>query len=225
MSKEPVSLKDAWAKVIAGEDYDGFMAEIGQAQANAGIVAEFIEHVRPEKGARVVVAGAGTGQMFDHHPLARLPDHEVLFTDINPQFLARLEPRARQAGLVNFSILVDDLEQTQIPAGPDAIIVVLVLEHIQWERALRNLAALSPGALMIVIQKNPTDVATNVSPHRVLPASMQRGMDDEKPHLLEAESLIATCGELGYAPVWRDERSVPDGKFMCGFVFRPLVNS
>ena len=59
-------LRDAWSRTITAEDYEAHMAAIGQAQANAALVAEYLQAQPPSRHASVLFAGAGTGQMFEY---------------------------------------------------------------------------------------------------------------------------------------------------------------
>ncbi len=58
-------LREAWTTIIQAEDYDAHMCAVGQAQANAGLVLELFRERPPHRGAKILFAGAGTGQMFD----------------------------------------------------------------------------------------------------------------------------------------------------------------
>ncbi len=68
-----MTLADAWLNQVAPEDYEEHMTRIGQAQANASLVEELMAAAAPPAGARVVIAGAGTGQVFDYLPPAVSP--------------------------------------------------------------------------------------------------------------------------------------------------------
>jgi hypothetical protein len=42
-----MTLREAWTRFVAAEDYETHMAAIGQAQANASLVAELVPPRRP----------------------------------------------------------------------------------------------------------------------------------------------------------------------------------
>jgi hypothetical protein len=64
------TLRDLWAGHITADDYERHMAATGQPQANADLLAELFRDVPPAPGARILFAGAGTGQYFDYFPPA-----------------------------------------------------------------------------------------------------------------------------------------------------------
>ena len=67
------ALRDAWANLIRAEDYEAHMAAVGQAQANAHLVADYFLQAPLLPGARILFLGAGTGQVFDYVSPAFLP--------------------------------------------------------------------------------------------------------------------------------------------------------
>lgn len=55
----------AWTQIVRAEDYEEHMAAVGHAQAAAALTAEIMQDAGLRPGARIVIVGAGTGQMFD----------------------------------------------------------------------------------------------------------------------------------------------------------------
>jgi SAM-dependent methyltransferase len=189
------------------------MAAIGQAQANAGHIADFMALCRPPAGARVLVAGAGTGQMFDSIAPALFQDVRAVFADINPEFLACLRARCQGALCV-----ADDLERSALKGDFHAACAVLVLEHIDWRKGLDTLAALAPQWLFLVVQVNPAEMATAVTPARRLPGSMEV-FSKVHPELRDPEEVIGHLSMRGYELAERRPRPVADGKTMLGLPF------
>src|SRR5512139_2279081 len=107
------SLREVWRAQISADDYDAHMAAVGQAQANARLVERFIERwLTPP--ARILVAGAGTGQMFDYARRELFDGFALTCTDLSAGLLTRLEQRLAGRRLTNVTTVVDDLEQTQL---------------------------------------------------------------------------------------------------------------
>ena len=106
-------------------------------------------------GAAILIAGAGTGQMFDYRRIRRSwRAHRTTFTDINREYLLRLASRVDG---IPFETVVDDVESSAL-AGPfDLAIAVLVLEHVAWRRAVRSLCRLA-RRVFVVIQEDPPDM-------------------------------------------------------------------
>lgn len=195
------------------------MTNVGQAQANAGLMRDLVLAAKVAPESRVLIAGAGPGQFFQFASADYLESHEVVLTDINPSFVELALARAAEAGLERVEAQVDDIEATQL-VGPFALaVLVLVLEHVDWRRAIGQVVGLGVGFLLIVIQRNPESLETMVTPHRELPGSLKACQSGEKPHLLEEAEVISCLSDVGFALSKRDERQVPDGKSMVGLMF------
>ena len=90
-----MDLKQAWADWVDADDYEKHMAGVGQAQANAGLVDELVGGLKLEPGAAVLLAGAGSGQMFDFVPAERFAPYRLTCSDISRKLLDRLSARVR----------------------------------------------------------------------------------------------------------------------------------
>lgn len=206
-----LSLKDVWTTALRPADYEAHMAAIGQAQANAAHIRDFLQLCPP--GARVLIAGAGTGQMFEHLPPSLFDGLRAVFSDINPEFLACLRRRAPAAACV-----ADDLELSSLRGPVDAACAVLVLEHIDWRKGLDTLVALEPRYLFLVVQRNPPDMATAVSPSRRLPGTMQ-AFAETHPELRDPLEITAHLRTYDYTQLEEWPRPVADNKTMLGLLF------
>lgn len=185
------------------------MAAVGQAQANASLLEELFLGYAPRLGARILFAGAGTGQCFDYLPANLLGRYRVTFADINAGYLARLAERLAGSDIAT---VVDDIEATRL-AGPfELAIAVLVLEHVDWRRAVDSLAS-QAGRVFVVIQQNPAEP----SPNR-LDGTMAI-LHEASPALVDPLALTAAFEAHGFGPTRTSVRAVPDGKRMLGFDF------
>jgi hypothetical protein len=209
----PDSLRDAWTRVVAAADYEQFMASIGQAQANAAHLADFLETMAEFPDGGVVIAGAGTGQFLDYIPAAAVDLRRLVFSDISPAFLKLL--RARAPGAV---CVADDLEHSSLSGEFAAAAAVLVLEHIDWRRGVASLISLDPRFLFFVIQKNPAHMTEAVTPGRTPPGSM-RIFKEVHPRLMVQAELTDFLLAAGYTLVEQTPREVADGKVMMGLLY------
>ena len=192
------------------------MAAIGQAEANAAHVRDFLALANPPSGARLLIAGAGPGQMFDYADPAIFLPYRAVFSDINPRFLARLRERCPQAICV-----VDDIERSAL-AGPfHAVMETLVLEHVNWRKAVATLSALEPVYIYLVVQQNPPEMTTAVTPSRTPTGSMSI-FARTHPRLLDIPELSAALNGAGYRIVSEHPRPVADGKTMLGLLARSI---
>jgi hypothetical protein len=211
-------LRRAWTETVTPDDYDQHMSAIGQAEACAELTGALIDAAGPARGSRIVIAGAGTGLLFDLLPGGVFQPFRVMCTDLNDEYLARLRGRAAARG-VFVETLVDDIENTRVEPGADLLIATLLLEHIDWRRGVEVFASLRPHACAILIQENPPEMSTAVTPARKLPASLEEAVKTAHPILVPADELIAAMAARGYAVRERAVRDVADGKKIAGLLF------
>ena len=210
------SLRRAWTEIITGDDLDQHLAAVGQAQAGAELAAWMLRNAAPPAGGRVVIAGAGTGQMLDFLNADLLRPFELTFTDLNPTFLKRLMERLQQHRLSG-TVLEDDIERTAIEPAPDLLLVTLVLEHIDWRRGVESIAALGPVACGIVIQENPSGIP--ITPSRGFPPSLAEAFTTAHFTLVPLQELIAAFAARGFVCRETWPRDVADGKKLVGVLF------
>jgi hypothetical protein len=211
-------LRRAWTEIVVADDYEEHMAAIGQAKAAAELTRYLIEAASLETGSRITVAGAGTGQMFDLLPAAVFDPYRLTVSDLNPFFLERLRERLTRHGL-DAEILMDDIERTALPPGCDFVLATLLLEHIDWRRGVETFAALRPRMCGIVLQENPPDMKTAVTPGRRLPSSIAKAVETAHPALVPREDLIAAMAKRAYDCTASSVRDVADGKRLVALLF------
>jgi hypothetical protein len=197
------ALRRAWTEVVTAEDYEAHMAAIGQAQAAAELTRWLLAAAALPGGSRITIAGAGTG---------------LACSDLNPAFLAVLRGRLARHGLAA-EILEDDIEQTRLAPGPDLLLATLLLEHIDWRRGVEAFAGLRPGCCGIVIQENPPEMASAVTPGRRLPPSIAKAVETAHATLVPRDQLSDAMAAKGYACRESAVRDVADGKRLVGLLF------
>jgi hypothetical protein len=131
------SLRVAWTQVVTADDYEQHMAAVGQAQAAAALTAEIVRESGLRAKSRILMLGAGTGQMFDFIDPALLRPFELICTDLNPTFLARLRARLNTLGLRPV-LVVDDIEKSAIAGSVDLLLATLLFEQLDWVQASRR---------------------------------------------------------------------------------------
>jgi hypothetical protein len=199
--------RDLWAGYITADDYECHMAGTGQPQANADLLAELFREAPPAPGARILFAGAGTGQYFDHFPPAALGPYRPIFTDLNRRFLDRLAER------LVCETLVDDIEAPRVEGPFDLAIAILVLEHVEWRRAVAGLCRVA-ARVFAVVQENPAGLT-----ERPLPGTLA-ALRELPTQLVDRDELIAEFGGRSFGLVRASTREVRDGKKMVGLDFR-----
>jgi hypothetical protein len=211
-------LRRAWTYIVTAEDYEEHMASIGQAQAAAELTEHLVQSASLRPGSRITIAGAGTGQMFDFLDPAVFGPHRLTCADLNPVFLARLRVRLERYGL-EAEILEDDIERTALARGPDLLLSTLLLEHIAWLRGVESFARLRPRTCGIVLQENPPNMSSAVTPGRRLPPSIAKAVETAHPTLVPRDDLIVAMTERGYRCRETEVREVADGKQLVGLLF------
>jgi hypothetical protein len=211
-------LRLAWTQIVTPDDYEEHMSGIGQAQAAAALTCQIIQSAEPPDGGRVVIAGAGTGQMLDFLDPALLRPFRITCTDLNRSFLARLEERLVRYGL-SATILEDDIEHTVLEPGPDLLLATLLLEHTDWRRVVDVFAELRPAACGIVIQENPPGMTSAVTPGRPIPPSLAKAVEIAHATLVPQDELRAAFDAHSYHCKASYAREVADGKRLIATLF------
>ena len=215
---QPPSLREAWTKYIRPEDYESHMAAVGQAQANAKLVENYFRAQPPQEDSSVLFVGAGTGQMFDFVSPALLLPFETTFTDINAAYLRLLAERFRDLDQLRYVTCVDDLESSQLAETFSLVVAVLVLEHVEWRKAVATVARLSSQSVLVVIQENPSQQTTAINSQRPITGTMNIFVDVH-PQLISSGDLLSEFARYGFTAEYRAEENVADGKKMLAFGF------
>jgi len=211
-------LREAWTTIIQAKDYETHMAAVGQAQANAELVAEYLASQPPGKGASLLFLGAGTGQMFDFISSKIFLPYQTTFADINPGYLRCLDERLCRVEGLRYTTVVDDVEKTCLIPDFHTVLAVLLLEHVDWRKAVSTIAGLAGERAFVVIQENPATLATTITPTREISGTMKI-FAEVHPALIPREELAAEFARHGFKPSYSAEKIVADNKKMLAFGF------
>lgn len=211
-------LRAAWTQIVTADDYEQHMAAVGQAQAGAALTQYLVQSAQLPAGARIVIIGAGTGQMLDFLDPALLRPFQIVCTDLNPDFLHRLKQRLA-AHAIEATVIQDDIEQTTLEPGADLLLATLLLEQIDWRRGVNILAALRPAHCGIISQENPRDMASVLTPGRRVPASLAKAMESAHPVLIPHADLVSEFEATGYRAGAIRAEDVADNKRLIATLF------
>ena len=214
-------LREAWTRIVTPDDYELHMARVGQAGANASLVLQFLRDHPPCSGATILFAGAGTGQMFDFMPVDVLFPFRTTFTDINPEYLMKLSARIGTRNRITFRTVVDDIEESSLAERFDLVIAVLLLEHVDYKKAIATMARLSSDRTLVVLQENPPSLTSSMTPDRPIPASM-RIFAQVNPNLLSQSTVESEFRQHGFELRQSWHREVPDQKKMVALEFKKM---
>lgn len=213
----PSGLRDAWTKIVTAEDYDRHMTAIGQAQAAAALTSEIVHSLDLPAASRILIVGAGTGQMLDFIDPNLLKPFQIICTDLNPVFLTQLHRRA--AGYdFPVRLVADDFENTSLMLTPGFLLATLVLEHIDWRNGIQTIATLAPATCAIISQENPPDMESAVTPGRCVPASIAEAFRVAQPALLPHDDMLDEFAKHKYYATKAVARKVADGKRLIATV-------
>jgi malonyl-CoA O-methyltransferase len=179
-----------------------YRTEIAEHDGRARAV---LEHLADVNGKRVLDAGAGKGRyaalLKHHHPAA-----DVTALDVSAEMLRHVPP-----GITTVQHSLLDLP---FPDGHfDAVLCVEALEHaVRIPEAVRELVrVLTPGGTLVIIDKNKQKLGALAMP------SWERWFDaHELSTMLTSLGLATEAKHVGY-----DDRSQPDGLFICWTAHKP----
>jgi hypothetical protein len=212
------NLRLAWTQIVTAEDYDEHMASVGQAQAAAALTMELVQKAALHEGSRLVIAGAGTGHMFDFLNIDLFRPFHLICTDLNPSFLARLRARLLTHSF-EVQIVADDLEHTALLAHLDFLLATVLLEHIDWHKGVEAITALHPAACGIIIQENPPGMTTAVTPGRHIPPSIAAAVKIAQPKLVPLDEMLSAFEARGYHRAFGNCQEVADAKRLVSTLF------
>ena len=165
------------------------LASVGQAQAAAELTERLM--IREHCGRRSNPHYRSRDRADVRSPISEVfRPYRLTCADLNPVFLARLRERLVHRGL-EAEIREDDIERTVLASAPDLLLSTLLLEHIEWRHGVDAFAPLRPRACGIVLQQNPPQMSTAVTPGRRLPPSIARAVEIAHPTLVSRDDLIA----------------------------------
>lgn len=209
---------EAWLHVVEPHDLDAHMRNIGQAAANAEITRELFKKYPLASGSKLLIHGCGTCQMFDYIKPSDIGDVRITFADINESMLELAEKRIKRHKILRYRILRDDIENSKIKEHHDAVLLTLVLLHVNWRESLESIIRLAPSSIYIIEQKQSR--GPSVTKERELPSSIRRYTQVAEAELVSLEELKAFLVKRGYVRIYVTGRSVPDKKRMVGLVYR-----
>jgi len=208
--------KKAWIEIVKAEDLDNHLKAIGQAEANASLVKEMFKEF-PLNG-KLLVPGCGTGQLFDFVSPEDFGKTEFVFTDVNKEFLDKLEERMSRFSHVEFSSRIDDIEESKLKEKFEGILLILLLQHIDWKKGLTQMLSFSPKRLYFIIQEPPEN-GRAVNTERELPESIREFCKHCSIELVQKKALSGELKKHGFKLLAEYSKSVPDEKRMLALVF------
>lgn len=210
--------KEAWCEVIDAVDLDAHMLAVGQAQANAKCLERFVSTLALTKYGRIAVIGAGTAQFMDLIRTERLVDHPLVFTDISERFRPVLEQRLRRFPALSWTWVQDDIENSKLSGPCEAAVLSLVLQHVDWRKAVDSLVRLSPKWIFVHEQRNRIG-GNSTTKERPLPPTIRKYAEIQEAELIEEVTLTNVLHARGYIRENYCEEEVADQKVMYGVAY------
>lgn len=214
-----MSERDAWLNIVKPFELDMHMASIGQAETNAALVKEMFARFPLAENAKLLIHGCGSCQMLDYISIRDLGNITLTFADFSPAMLEEGEKRLCGFPDAKCRVAVDDIEHSTLSGDYDAVLLVLVLLHVDWKLSLENMILLSPSRFYVIEQEQTPGVSPVTMKDKLLP-SIERYGEVANMNLVPQQDLIAFMGTRGYSQSWISSRPVPGDKAMVGFVFQ-----
>lgn len=208
--------KKHWRDLVDVEDLDAHMFEVGQAAVNADLIKKMISQFPLQADSTLYVPGCGTGQMFDFLKPSDLGKLNFIFSDYKPEFLEKLKNRLPSG--TKFQTLLDDVEESELDQKADAALIVLLLEHVDWKRALDNILKVQPEKIFLIIQEqDATD--SMINKNRQLRPSMKKFSEIAKTELVDRKELERYLNLYQFQLQAIFIETVPHTKRMVALVF------
>jgi len=148
--------------------------------------------------------------MFDFAPPTFIVPYRLTFADINSAYLRRLSERLVPFKHVRFATIEDDVDQSALQPGFDLVIGVVLLEHVDWRKAVGTIARLFSSRALVVTQENPERQASAMTPNREVPGTMNV-FRESHPELISRPALQTEFRSLGFEVAYEAETIVADG--------------
>lgn len=209
--------KEAWKSIISAEDLDKHMIKTKQIQANTKILQNMINDF-PISKMKILVPGCGTGQVFEHLDLTLFSGSQIIFTDINKKYLEKLNQRLKKFRKISYSVTMDDIENTKIKKHFNSCILILVLEHIEWKKVIKNILNFGVSSFYVIIQKQNKNKQT-ITSYRDMPKSITKFSTIARTHLIDNLEIKQYFKKEGFDLLKKYNEKVLDNKKMVGFYF------
>lgn len=191
---------------IPEADYVGHMSSPGVQQLQV-LAREFGRALRSEGPERVLLAGSALGNGLEQ--VDPSVTRRVTCVDINPRYLARVDARFKESRF-ELDLVCADLNNHEFaPASFDLIFAGLVLEYMNWQRALPRLArALRRGGVLAAVLQLPSDKTPVVTPTGFASLSRLEGLF----HFVAPEALVALADRESLRVTERRTEPLPSHK-------------
>ncbi len=182
-----------------------------------GTAADLVAaHVDPERPARILDLGAGTG-LLTAEVLRRLPTAEATLLDFSDEMLARARARFDAQAPGRVALRVGDYARAPLGGPWDAIVSALSIHHLAdaEKRAVygRAFGALRPGGLLVnadnVLAEDPAVAARDralwiaaIRASGIAPADLDAALERTKVDVLAPLGLqLGWLREVGFTAV------------------------
>jgi len=212
--------KKAWKSTIPADDLDKHMLATKQVQANVKILEKMLNDFPIKEGTNILVPGCGTGQIFDYIDINLFSNYHLTLTDINKEYLKKIDQRFKKNQKISYKIIEDDIEIPKIQQKFDSSILILVLEHIEWKKALENILNLGVNSVYIIIQKQDKNKQI-VTSYKNIPKSITKFSTITKSQLIDEHKIKQYFKKNGFNLLKSYSEKIMDNREMIGlFLFK-----
>lgn len=154
-----------------------------------------------------IILGVAGGNGLSHIKVNKLK--KIYGVDINREYLKVCEERYKElAGIL--CMIEQDLtnEKEKLPKA-ELLIANLLIEYIGYEHFQRNIKNAEPRYVSCIIQVNADEMFVSDSPFLHVFDKVE-----EVHHKIEEKQLNQKMYDIGYVPIVRDERRLPNDKYL-----------
>jgi len=210
-----------WTELLNVEEYKAHMARIGQAEANANLTRRMFQESPLRFNSTLLIPGCGPGQLFNYIAPSDLGEHLIFtLTDINQDYLQAAREALERHPETRYRTTVDDIEDTRLHANLySAVLITLVLQHVEWKQALASMSGLRPLRFYIITQEQLEGTPAVTTSRPDLADCWRQAAEIADGELVGRDDLVGCMEQHGYHVLQKYEVPVPDNKLMIGHVF------
>jgi cyclopropane fatty-acyl-phospholipid synthase-like methyltransferase len=195
--------ENPWLQIPA-QDYESHMSDVGQSSVLRELFAAVYRETRP---VRLAILGCTTGD--DFVSIDPGVTTTVVGVDVNPEYIAIAESRARARGQTLHLVLGDVLEAELPPGGYDLVHAALLLEYVEPAALLdRVYEWLSADGTFSLVTQEPAAGLPGVSNTRYQSLGILSG----RMTLRSADEVAALGTRAGFRVASKREIRLPTGK-------------
>lgn len=203
-------MKNPWEEIELS-DYENHMklSSVMQLQALNEMMKKQLD-TYPIKS--VMILGIAGGNGLEHIDTEKV--QKVYGVDINRKYLKECTVRYKNLSGIFEAVCADLNDENAVLPNADMIIADLLIEYIGYECFKNTVIRVNPTYVSCVIQINTDESFVSDSPYLHVFDNL-----DKVHHRVDTKGLTETMNGIGYVPVNKESKKLPNGKKFVRFDF------